>query len=131
MTGTDIATLPAADLAPMIRVRQLSPVELMVAVLDRIARLEPAVNAFAHLDTERAMAGARAAEAALMGSGPLGPLHGLPVTVKDLATVAGMPTRQGSRTTGPQPEPSDAPFVARLQAAGAIAVGKTTVSEFG
>jgi aspartyl-tRNA(Asn)/glutamyl-tRNA(Gln) amidotransferase subunit A len=131
MTGTDIVNLPATELAPMIRARRLSPVELMSAVLDRIARLEPAVNAFAHVDPERAMAGARAAEAALMGSGPLGPLHGLPVTVKDLAAVAGMPMRLGSRTTDTQPEPGDAPFVTRLQAAGAIAIGKTTVSEFG
>ena len=131
MAGTDIATLPAADLAPMIRARQLSPVELMSAVLDRIERLEPAINAFAYLDAERAMAGARSAEAALMGDGPIGPLHGLPVTIKDLAAVAGMPTRLGSRTSGTQPAPGDAPFAARLRAAGAIAIGKTTVSEFG
>jgi Asp-tRNA(Asn)/Glu-tRNA(Gln) amidotransferase A subunit family amidase len=80
MTGTDIATLPATELAAMIRAKQVSPVELMSAVLDRIARLEPVINAFAYLDADRAMAGARAAEAALMGGGPIGALHGLPVS---------------------------------------------------
>lgn len=131
MTKTDIATLPATTLAPMIRAKQLSPVELMTAVLERIGRLEPTLNAFAFLDGDRAMAGARAAEAALMGSGPVGALHGLPVTIKDLATVAGMPTRSGSKTSSAQPATASAPFVERLEAAGAIPIGKTTTSEFG
>jgi aspartyl-tRNA(Asn)/glutamyl-tRNA(Gln) amidotransferase subunit A len=102
MTGTDIATLPATELAAMIRAKQVSPVELMSAVLDRIARLEPVINAFAYLDADRAMAGARAAEAALMGGGPIGALHGLPVTIKDLVAVAGMPTRSGTKTSSAQ-----------------------------
>ncbi len=131
MTGTDIATLPATELAPMIRAKQVSPVELMSAVLDRIARLDPAINAFAHLDADRAMAGARRAEAALMGSGPVGALHGLPVTIKDLAAVAGMPMRSGTKTSDAQPVAANTPFVDRLEAAGAIVIGKTTTSEFG
>ena len=129
--STDIATLPASALAPLIRAKALSPVELMTAVLDRIERLEPAINAFAYLDGDRAMAGARDAEAALMRDEPTGPLHGLPVTIKDLAAVAGMPTRSGTRTSSAEPVAADAPFVARLQAAGAIPIGKTTTSEFG
>jgi aspartyl-tRNA(Asn)/glutamyl-tRNA(Gln) amidotransferase subunit A len=129
--STDIATLTAAELAPMIRAKVVSPVELMQAVLERIERLEPEINAFAYLDGDRAMAGAREAEAALMRDGPIGPLHGLPVTIKDLAAVAGMPTRSGSRTSGAEAVPADSPFVERLRAAGAIPIGKTTTSEFG
>ena len=115
----------------MIRAKQVSPVELMRAVLDRIDRLEPRLNAMALLDPEGAMAGARAAEQAVMASAPLGRLHGLPVTIKDLAEVAGMPTRAGSHTSPTQPAASDTPFVERLRAAGAIVIGKTTTSEFG
>ena len=123
--------MPATALAADIRAKRLSPVELMTAVLDRIARLEPTINAFAHLDAERAMDAARQAEHALLQSGTRGPLHGLPVTVKDLAAVGGMPTRGGSHIGSPDPAPADAPFVARLRAAGAIVLGKTTTSEFG
>ena len=131
MTGIDIATQPATELASMIRAKQLSPVELMSAVLDRIAQLDPAINAFAHLDADRAMAGARRAEAALMAGSQIGMLHGLPVTIKDLAAVAGMPTRSGTKTSATQPAVVNAPFVDRLEAAGAIPIGKTTTSEFG
>ncbi len=131
MSADDLATLPATTLAPLLRQRRASPVELMTAVLDRIARLEPAINAFAFLDADRAMADARAAEAAAMRLAPLGPLHGLPVTAKDNADVAGMPTRSGSRTSATGPAGADVPFVARLRAAGAIVIGKTTLSEFG
>ncbi len=131
MTEADLPYLPATTLAPMIRSKQISPVELMSAVLDRIAKLEPQLNAFAFLDAEGALAGARAAETQLMKSAPLGALHGLPVTIKDISTVAGMPMRQGSHTLGTAPSAEDTPFVTRLKAAGAIVVGKTTLSEFG
>ena len=127
----DLATMPAYELAPLIRSRRVSPVELMEAVLERIGRLEKRLNAMAFLDAEGAMAGARRAEAAVMGSAPLGRLHGLPVTVKDLADVGGMPTRSGTRTSGAEPAVRDTPFVSRLRDAGAIVIGKTTVSEFG
>lgn len=131
MSATDPACLPATELASMIREKRISPVELMAAVLDRIARFEPNVNAFAFLDAERAMHEARVAETALMGSGPIGRLHGLPVTIKDNAAAAGMPTRSGSHTVSAKPSAQDVPFVARLRAAGAIVIGKTTLSEFG
>ena len=131
MDEAEFAYSSAVDLAAMIRSKRVSPVELMTAVLDRVARLEPVVNAFAHLDAEGAMAGARAAEAALMGPGPIGALHGLPVTIKDLAAVGGMPMRSGSKTSSAAAMAEDAPFVARLKAAGAIVIGKTTISEFG
>ena len=126
-----LATRPAYELAPLIRQKQVSPVELMQDVLDRIDRLEPKLNAMAYLDPDAAMAGAREAETALMRSAPLGRLHGLPVTIKDLADVAGMPTRSGTRTSSAKPAPADTPFVERLRHAGAIPIGKTTTSEFG
>ena len=126
-----LATRPAYELAPLIRSKQVSPVELMRSVLDRIARLEPRLNAMAFLDEAGAMRGARRAEAAVMGSAPLGRLHGLPVTIKDLADVGGMPTRSGTRTSSADAAPRDTPFVERLRAAGAIVIGKTTTSEFG
>ena len=131
MTSDEVAALPATELAPMLRDRRISPPELMAAVLGRIARLEPAINAFAFLDPDRAMASAEEAEAALTGGGSVGPLHGVPVTIKDNVAVAGMPTRHGTRTSGAEPAENDVPFVTRLKAAGAIVIGKTTLSEFG
>ena len=129
---TDLATLPALELAPMLRAGHISPPELMQAVLDRIARLEPALNAFAFLDPDHAMAQARQAQTRQTDSAPPGgPLYGLPVTVKDNADVAGMPTRHGSHNSTPTPATADVPFVARLKAAGAIVIGKTTLSEIG
>jgi aspartyl-tRNA(Asn)/glutamyl-tRNA(Gln) amidotransferase subunit A len=131
MADAELAYLSATELAASLRAKRLSPVELMAALLDRVARLEPAINAFAFLDPDRAMQAARQAEAAIMGSSPLGPLHGLPITVKDNAAVAGMPTRSGSKTSETVAVSADVPFVARLKAAGAIVIGKTTLSEFG
>jgi aspartyl-tRNA(Asn)/glutamyl-tRNA(Gln) amidotransferase subunit A len=131
MNDEDLGFLPATELAPMIRQKKISPVEVMTGILRRIERLEPKVNAFAHLAADKAMEGARAAEAALMKDGPIGPLHGLPVTIKDLAGVGGMPTEGGSHINKGTVAASDTPFVARLKAAGAIVMGKTTTSEFG
>ncbi|MBU6497437.1 MAG: amidase [Rhodospirillales bacterium] len=131
MSGSELGYMPASLLAPMIRARKLSPVELLDAVLGRIARLEPRINAFAVLDADRAMTAARAAKDALMGSEPLGPLHGIPVTIKDLAWTKRFPTQFGSQITKGNRVPADTPIVSRLEAAGAIVLGKTTTSEFG
>jgi aspartyl-tRNA(Asn)/glutamyl-tRNA(Gln) amidotransferase subunit A len=115
----------------MVRDRRASPVEITEAVLARIAEWEPRLNAFAALDADRALDAARAAEAAVMAGTALGPLHGVPVTIKDVQAVAGLPTRRGSRLTDPTPAAADAPLVARLRAAGAIILGKTTATEQG
>ena len=131
MTDDDLGFLPATTLAPMIRARKISPVEVIGAVLRRIERLDPRIYAFASLDADRAMGLARKAEAALMGSGPIGPLHGLPVTIKDLTWTRDFPTHSGSKAAQGFQAPFDAPVVTRLQAAGAIVLGKTTTSEFG
>ena len=131
MTSEDLGFLPATTLAELIRTKQLSPVEYMRALLDRIEALDPRVNAFAYLAAGKAMDGARAAEAKLMSGDRIGRLHGVPVTIKDLAITKDMPTQQGSLIyQGAQPT-EDAPIVPRLKDEGAIILGKTTTSEFG
>lgn len=127
----NIDFMPATEWAEKIRTKQFSPVEAMRALLDRIAAKEPRVNAFAHLAADQAMDAARAAEKTVMGGERLGRLHGVPVTIKDLAWVKGMPAESGSMTgKGFQPT-EDTPLVPRLRAEGAIVIGKTTTSEFG
>jgi aspartyl-tRNA(Asn)/glutamyl-tRNA(Gln) amidotransferase subunit A len=131
MDSTTIGFMPATEWAEKIRTKQFSPVEAMRVLLDRIGALEPKVNAFAYLAAEQAMDAARAAEKALMGRERIGRLHGVPVTIKDLAWTKDMPTQNGSLTSkGFQPA-EDTPVVPRLQAEGAIILGKTTTSEFG
>src|SRR6185437_8650634 len=131
MNAEDLGYLPATQLAAMIRSKQISPVEYMQALLGRIEATEPKVNAFAYLAADRAMAAAKKAEAQVMAGEKLGRLHGLPATIKDLAITKDMPTQMGSPIyKGNQPA-EDAPIVTRLQAEGAIILGKTTTSEFG
>jgi len=131
MDSTDLCFLPATDAARLIRDKQLSPVELMQAVLGRIEKLEPELNAFATLAADAAMDGAKAADAAVSAGGTLGPLHGVPVTIKDLAAAEGLPLERGSHIEKGRIADFDTPFVARLKDAGAIPLGKTTTSEFG
>jgi aspartyl-tRNA(Asn)/glutamyl-tRNA(Gln) amidotransferase subunit A len=128
---SEIFMLSASQLAAGFRQRTLSPVEVMCAVLDRVTKLDPVVNAFCALDEERAMSAAGEAEGRWMRGEPCGPLDGVPVSVKDLVAVSGLPTRYGSWTASPDRENADAPAVARLRRAGAIPFGKTTTSEFG
>jgi aspartyl-tRNA(Asn)/glutamyl-tRNA(Gln) amidotransferase subunit A len=131
MTDEDLCFLPATLLAPMIRAKQVSPVEVMQAILNRVERLEPKINAFAYFDGDRALDRAKAAESQLARGAAQGALFGLPVTIKDLAVTGDMPTERGSWIEkGNQPD-TDAPFVQRLKMAGAIPLGKTTTSEFG
>ncbi len=131
MTSDDLAYKPATELAELIRTKQLSPVEYMQFVLARIEALDPQVNAFAYLAADKALQSARTAEAHLMSGERIGRLHGLPVTIKDLAITRDMPTQQGSFIyEGNQPT-EDTPIVPRLQDEGAIILGKTTTSEFG
>ena len=127
----DLAYTPAAELAALIRTRRLSPVELMTATLARIARAQPVLNAFITVAEAQALAGARAAEAAVMRGEPLAPLHGLPVSIKDLVPTAGIRTTWGSRVFAEHVPETDAEVVVRLKASGAIVVGKTTTPEFG
>ena len=121
----------ATELAARIRAGDVSPVEAVRAVLDRIERHDGRVNAFAHLSPDLALDMARSAEAALIRGDDLGPLHGVPVTIKDLHQLAGQPLMLGSRTQAGQVAETDAPVTARLKAAGAVILGKTTTPEFG
>ena len=127
----DLCFVPATELAERVRTRDVSPVELIRAVLDRIERLDGRVNAFAHLTAELALDMAQAAEDAVLRGDPLGPLHGVPVTIKDLHQLAGHPLGLGSLTQADQIAAADAPVTARLKAAGAVILGKTTTPEFG
>ena len=130
MTNIDPALLGAEDLLAQYRSRALSPVEALRDVLERIARMNPWVNAFAAMNP-RALAAAGESEARWAAGRPIGPLDGVPVTIKDLMDVAGFPTRRGSRTTSAEPVAHDAPAVLGLKAAGAVIIGKTTTTEFG
>jgi len=127
----DLAFLPAWQLADAVRRRELSPVTLVQSCLDRIGALNPAVNAFVAVRAEEALADARALERRLAAGEPGGPLAGLPLGVKDLEDVAGLPTTYGSRPFRDYRPAQDSVQVARLKAAGAIVVGKTNTPEFG
>ncbi|HEX5453128.1 MAG TPA: amidase [Stellaceae bacterium] len=127
----DLAFAPAPDLAAMIACRAVSPVELIDLVLDRIERAQPVLNAFITVCGDEARAAARAAEGAVMSGETLGPLHGVPFAVKDLVNTQGVRTTFGSVALAGNMPNADSPAVARLKAAGAILIGKTTTPEFG
>jgi aspartyl-tRNA(Asn)/glutamyl-tRNA(Gln) amidotransferase subunit A len=122
---------PATELARAVREKQLSPVEITQAVLERIEALNPRLNAFCTLTAEEALAAARAAEQAVLDGKPLGPLHGVPYSVKDLVITKGVRTMRGSRIYEEWVPEEDTPAVERLRAAGGILLGKTTTPEFG
>ncbi|WP_322065092.1 amidase family protein [Burkholderia ubonensis] len=127
----DVTEMNVGQLMACYRRRTFSPVEVMCAVLDRVARINSLVNAVCSLDEEGALAAARESERRWMHGEPCGLLDGVPVSVKDLVAVRGLPTRCGSLTSLSAPEAADAPAVARLRRAGALLFGKTTTSEFG
>jgi len=131
MTEADLCYTPATKLAALIRAKKLSPVELTRTVLERIERLNPRLNAFCNVTADSAMKGAREAEQAVMKKRKLGPIHGIPFSVKDLSFTAGVKTMGGSHIFADRVPEHDAPFVRRLKAAGGILIGKTTTPEFG
>ena len=95
MTDDDLCFTPATRLASLIRRRQVSPLELTRALLDRIERVNPALNAYCTVAAEHALASARAATRALKRGATLGPLHGVPVSIKDLTPTRGIRTTSG------------------------------------
>ncbi len=119
----------ATTLAQLIRNREISPVEVMKAHLDRIETLNPKVNAIVTVATE-ALAGAKAAEAAVMSGQKLGPLHGVPFTVKDSIDTATVLTQRGSPIFKGRTPNADATSVARMKQAGGILLAKTNLPEF-
>ncbi len=132
MLTADPADWSAAELLAAYARRAISPVEVARACLDRIDRLDPAVNAFCLRDDDTALALARASEARWMRGEPAGLVDGVPATIKDLYLSRGWPTLRGSLTVSrDQPWEHDHPAVARLREHGAVFLGKTTTPEFG
>ncbi|MFE6197438.1 amidase [Streptomyces sp. NPDC057838] len=121
-------TLAAA--ADAIRARRLSPVELLDSVLERAARVEPHLRAYAAVHAERARRAARQAADDIAAGRHRGPLHGIPMGLKDLIDVAGLPTSAGSAVRAGHRARADSAVAARLAAAGAVLVGKTHTHEF-
>jgi Asp-tRNA(Asn)/Glu-tRNA(Gln) amidotransferase A subunit family amidase len=120
------------DMAENVRAKKISPVELVEAHVARIERLNPKLNAFVQMDFDRARERAKAAETVIVrrsGAGVIGPLHGVPITLKSSIDVAGMRSECGSRLRKGMVAQEDAPLVARLRAAGAIPLGTTNVPE--
>jgi aspartyl-tRNA(Asn)/glutamyl-tRNA(Gln) amidotransferase subunit A len=122
--------MPATELAAKIRAREVSPVEAVDAVLARIDAINPALNAFVFVHAAEARAEARAAEAAVLRGDDLGPLHGVPVSVKDNLAIAGKPSTYGSRLLKDNVAVETAPIGERIIAAGGIIVGRTNTPEF-
>ena len=132
MTNEELCWAPATELARLIRRKTVSPVEVVGAVLARIEKVNPTLNAFVTLTAEQAMREARAAERALTRKGAkLGPLHGVPFSVKDLVNTKGVRTTFGTPLLRDNVPTEDAPIVERLRAAGGIMLGKTNTPTFG
>ncbi|MBM3584493.1 MAG: amidase [Alphaproteobacteria bacterium] len=126
----DLAWASATEIAAAIRTRTVSPVEAVRHALDRIATVNPTLNCFCFVHGDDAMAAARAAEAAVAAGRPLGSLHGVPIAIKDLTPIKGKRTTLGSKLYEHWVPDWQPVIVDRLQAAGAIIVGKTTTPEF-
>jgi Asp-tRNA(Asn)/Glu-tRNA(Gln) amidotransferase A subunit family amidase len=125
----DLTFLPAVAMAEQIRQKKISPVELADAHLAKIERLNPRLNAFVHVDVERVRREACAAESAVMSGESLGPLHGVPVSIKSCIELAGLRCEAGTRLRAGLVATQDAPLVARLRHAGAIVLGVTNAPE--
>lgn len=126
---SDLTRFDATQLAELIRSREVSPVEVVQAHLDRIEAVDPKVNAIVSLAPE-ALRAAEAAQAAVLAGEALGPLHGVPFTVKDSIDTAGVLTQRGSPIFKGRVPDGDATSVARLKAAGGILLAKTNLPEF-
>ena len=122
----------ALELVRLYETKRVSPMDVARAVLNRIERLNPTLNCFCYCNREDVLAAARQSEARWSRGEPLGPLDGVPVSIKDLLLTKGWPTRCGSRLIGTEgPWDEDDPAVARLREAGAVLLGKATTPEFG
>lgn len=129
---SDLVYSSLVEMAENVRAKKISPVELIEAHIARIELLNPKLNAFVQTDFDRARERAKAAETAIVSrtaAGVIGPLHGVPITLKSSIDVAGMRSECGSRLRKGMVAQEDAPLVARLRAAGAIPLGTTNVPE--
>jgi aspartyl-tRNA(Asn)/glutamyl-tRNA(Gln) amidotransferase subunit A len=128
---SDFTKLSAAELASKIQSREVSSVEVTQAHLDRIAEVDEYVHAFLHVDTEGALASARAVDADVAeGRAPKSPLAGVPLALKDVLTTEGIPTTVGSKTLENWIPPYDATVTRKLREAGIVILGKTNMDEF-
>jgi aspartyl-tRNA(Asn)/glutamyl-tRNA(Gln) amidotransferase subunit A len=130
MSADDLVFTPAAELAAGIRDKRISPVALVHAYLDRVERLDETLHAYITVCREPALADAERSEQAVARGARLGPLHGVPIAVKDQIDAAGLRTTAGSRLLRDNVATRDAPVIARLRAAGAILLGKLNLTEF-
>ena len=128
---SDLAFAPATDIQRMIANREISSAELTEFFFQRIDELNPQLNAYLALCPDQAMADARAADEAVRNGDPLGPLHGVPISVKDLELTKGVTTTMGSAVFRDRVPDIDSIVVERVKAAGAILLGKTNTPEFG
>ncbi len=132
MSNTDELTmLSAAQMVELVRRRQCSCTELMLAHLARIERLDPTINAFCTLVPDQALEAARQADTDIARGHPIRPLEGLPIALKDLTSTRGVRTTRGSRLFADHIPTTDSVIVQRMKAAGGIIVGKTNTPEFG
>lgn len=131
MNAEDLCYEPAHSLHDRIVRREMSSREVVDAFLTRIDQVNPKVNAYTHIDAEGARRQAEDADRALAKKGPLGPLHGIPVCIKDLDAVAGLPQTMGCKLFEHVVATEDAVYVKRLREAGAVILGKTNAPEFG
>ncbi|MBY8888983.1 amidase [Streptomyces sp. PTM05] len=130
MGGDELSHLDATALAALVAARRVSAVEVMRAHLERIEAVDPRLNAVVTVLAERGLAAARAADATVAAGEAVGPLHGVPFTVKDSLDVAGAVTTRGSVLFRDRVPDADATSVARLRAAGGIPMAKTNLPEF-
>lgn len=131
METLDVCYLSALEMLEKFRSRELSPVDVTSQVLERIERINPTLNAFLTVTAERALEDARAAERAYSSQSGLGALAGIPISIKDLTPTAGIRTTMGSLLYQDWLPEEDGPFVQRVNAAGAVMLGKTNTPEFG
>ena len=131
MSDAELIWRSALELRDLVRKKDVSPVEVTDAVLARLEAVDPALNAFCLVAADAARAAAREAEIAVVKGEPLGALHGVPLSIKDLLATRGLTTTGGSRLFAEHVPAEDAIPVARLRAAGAVILGKTNTSEFG
>jgi aspartyl-tRNA(Asn)/glutamyl-tRNA(Gln) amidotransferase subunit A len=130
MIQTELAFLTIAQAAPLIERKQLSPVELTTALIRRAETLDPQINAYLLLTSERALDQARAAEREIMAGTYRGPMHGVPFGLKDIYSTAGIRTTGHSKICSDTVPSADATTVARLYGAGAVLTGKLATHEF-
>ena len=127
----ELAFTPAYRLEELIRKKEVSPVEVLDAIFRRIEVINPKVNAFLSLAKDEAYRSAREAERAVIAGEDLGPLHGIPISIKDLIEVKGMPTTFGFAVLCNNIPKTEGPMIGRLRKAGAIIIGKTNTPEAG